>query len=212
MTDFANGIGRHDAQTFYGWNGNLSTELESFFENEVKFRNFSQIVSRLVLQLDSLETANSLQIMERKFRYPDGKCYDININIDQYLKMGKAIDLTVWFNEDENTMVNIKITDPNREYFLSDIFTFSGNEIKKHLGAEHENTLDTYRVQIQEFNQMEEDEEAKCKPYKNSENESFRRCVQSFVEEKFAKEFGCVPPWFTDNVEDFCATSYSDQQ
>ena len=151
-------------QPFYGWSGNKTNEVEQFFENAVMLKNSSSIISTLLLRLNSVEANDPVEIKERKFRYPDGKCFDIKIKIDPDFNRKKNVDLRVAFNEVENIeKVNIKITDPNREYFLSDMFTFSGKEIKKSLDLAHEKTLDVYKVQIHESIELEEDAEAGCK-------------------------------------------------
>ena len=51
---------------------------------------------------------------------------------------------------DENTTITMKITDPKRGYFFSDIFTFFGNEITKRFDTKYEPTIDIHKVQIQE--------------------------------------------------------------
>ena len=153
----------------------------------------------------------ALEITERKFRYPDGKCFDINVTIgDDGLGLEEVVDLTVWFTEDENSLVDIKITDPHRDYFLSDKFSFSGDRIRKHLDDTHEPSFDTYRVEVQQFNEQQEDQQVKCKFY--GKNETFKQCVQDFVEEKYLKEFECVPPWFTENIVYACNELDSEQQ
>ena len=101
MTNFAKGIGNYEGDMFNGWKGNKTVGQETFLDNAVNFKNFSQIVLGMALQKDGVEIANSLEINERKFRYPDGKCFDINITIGDDLGLEKVVDLTVWFNEDE---------------------------------------------------------------------------------------------------------------
>jgi hypothetical protein len=212
LYNFAQGKGKLNDQLFYGWNGNINIGLEQFFENAFMFKNFSSIISSIYLKLDNKATRNLMKITERKFRYPDGKCFDIKMEIDADLYQQKVLDLQIFFNQLKEVEVNIKITDPNREYFMSDSFTFSGNEIKKNLDPEHKTSFDIYRVQIHEYDELEEDEEANCKTYGKDKNQSFKQCVQSFVENKFVKEFGCLPPWFSENVEVFCSTSYTTEK
>jgi hypothetical protein len=92
-------------------------------------------------------------------------------------------------------------------------FIFSGNEIKKSLSPKKRATMDIYRVKIQENTDCEEDKEANCKEYGNGKMiKSFKQCVETIVEEKFLKQFECIPPWFTENVADICEQSFSNEQ
>ena len=120
--------------------------------------------------------------------------------------------MRIIFQEYGNNTINIKITDPNREYFLSDEFTFFGKEIKKRPNPNKAATLDIYRVQIKENEALEEDKEANCEDYEKEENESFKQCVQSAVEKQFLGQFYCIPPWFTENIADMCDNTYTKEQ
>ena len=73
-------------------------------------------------------------------------------------------------------------------------------------------TLDIYRVQLHEFDNLEEDKEANCQNYEKDKNVSFKTCVESTVENLFIKKFGCMPPWFTENVGNFCSETYMVKQ
>ena len=153
-----------------------------------------------------------VNIRERKFRYPDGKCFDFDINIKLLNSFSKVLSLILGFN-DENTTITMRITDPHREYFLSDVFTFSGKEINKTLSPEYKPTMDIFKVQVQENIDCEEDKESNCEEYENGKMmKSFKQCVQSVVEEQFLKQFGCMPPWSTENMADICEKYFSNEQ
>ena len=75
------------------------------------------------------------------------------------------MSLLIAFKQESGVEVILKITDPNREHFMSDSFSFPGREIKKRLDPKHIANLDIYKVQLQEFYNLEEDKEANCKNY-----------------------------------------------
>ena len=211
ITNFAKGIGEKDGKPFFGWNGNKSTDMSELFEMAFMFKNFSNIVQKYKLYLDDAKKTNCLKIKERKFRYPDGKCFDIIVDIDPADHKTKVIAFIIYFKEVENITVHVKISDPHREHFLSDMFSFSGAEIKKILDPSHDKTIDIYRVQINENIDIEEDQETNCKRYQKQKNESFKQCVKILVEEKFKEEIGCIPPWFVESVDDICDKSYTEK-
>ena len=69
------------------------------------------------------------------------------------------------FHDLSNSSIFLRITDPYREYFLSDVFTFSGSEIKKSLDPEEENVYDIFKIQIQKNVYRDDDKEVNCKEY-----------------------------------------------
>ena len=133
----------------------MDSGLEKIFENAVNFKNISGIYTSLLL--DNKKARTGLEIRERKYKYPEGKCFEIKIDIDPALIGDKCVDLLILLGQKEQVKVNLKITDPNREYFMSDSFSFSGREIKKNLDPKLGTTLDIYRVQMHEFENLEED-------------------------------------------------------
>ena len=213
LTEFAKGIVKYNDQPFYGWNGNGTHKIDQVFENASMLKNFSSIAKSYTLNYGGGNETDSLEIKERKFRYPDGKCFDLNIKLDASKNVEQNADLKIIFQEYGNNTVNIKITDPNREYFISDEFTFFGKEIKKPpLLNNVAPTLDIYRVQIKEHVALEEDKEANCEDYEEEEKESFKHCVKSVVEKQFLGQFSCMSPWFTENIADMCDNTYTKEK
>ena len=200
LSNFGRGQGNYDGQMFYGWSGNDSTSISKLFENASMLKNFSSVVAHHTLFIGTENQTNSVVVRERKFRYPDGKCFDLNINIDENKNVESNLDLKIFFRKFANMTVNIKITDPNREHFISNEFTHNGNKIKKH--DEEKAALDIYRVEIHENIEMEEDAEAKCREYERKEG--YKNCVERVVSEEFLTEYGCIPPWFTEKTEIMC--------
>ena len=198
-------MGVHNGQNFGGWNGNDSIDIETLFENASMFNRLKSPPFSYYLQWGNLKVSEFVTIIEQTFKYPDGKCFNIEIKINSDLNyiLSSVPSLMLGF-ENANASVTVRITDPYREYFLSDVFTFSGKEITKNLHPQYENNADIYKVKIQENMDCEEDKEVKCQDYRNKETGSFKECVQSVVEERFLKGFGCMPPWFTENIEDMC--------
>ena len=212
LTDFAKGIVKYEGQPSFGWIGNGSNKIDQAFENASMLKNFRSITKSFALNHGDENETDSLEIKERKFRYPDGKCFDLNIKLDASKDYEQNAELKITFQEYGNNTVNIKITDPNREYFLSDEFTFFGKDIKKHPNPNNAATLDIYRVQIRENVDLEEDEEANCEDYEKENKDSFKQCVQSVVEKQFLGQFSCLPPWFTENLADLCDSTYTKEQ
>ena len=83
----------------------------------------------------------------------------MTLDIDPAYHQTKVIYFMISFKKVENITVHVKITDPLREHFLSDMFSFSGAYIKKNLAPSHDKTLDIYKVKINENIELEEDEE-----------------------------------------------------
>ena len=210
LVDFANGEGKHNGRAFYGWNGYETTGIKNVFENAFLFKNFRTAISEFHLFLGDENISEFVNIIERNFRFPDGKCFDFKINISSKYdySFGKVMDLELIL-EDRNATARVSITDPYREYFLSDVFTFSGKEIKKTLNPEIGHSYDIYKLQILQNIHSEDDKEANCKEYTSEEKGSFKECVKFVVEEKFLKKFGCMPPWFTENIAYMCNLSLS---
>jgi hypothetical protein len=148
--------------------------FENIFENSMNFKNLSSIVSIISLQLDDKAARNMLKIIERKYKYPKGKCLDIKIGIDPEFNKDKAVSLLIGFKQKSGIEVILKMTDPNREYFMSDSFSFSGKEIKKRLDPKHITKMDIYKVQLHEFDNLGEDKEANCRNYEKDTNKSFK--------------------------------------
>jgi hypothetical protein len=117
LANFASGKG----QWYNGWNGNRNIDIGKLFENAFLFKNFTSIVASFSLKLGNEDVSDFVNIQERKFRYPDGKCFDFDIKIKTLNSYGTVLILILGFN-DANTTITMRITDPHREYFLSDVF------------------------------------------------------------------------------------------
>ena len=87
---------------------------------------------------------------------------------------------------------------------MSDVFTFSGSEITKSLDPDEGNIFDIYKIQIRKDIHRDDDIEVNCKEYETGGKNGFKDCVQSIVSDKYQKDYGCVPPWFTENISEMC--------
>ena len=203
---FVKGIGSYEGKIFYGWNGHKGIGIDDLFESASLFKTFNSVVKMYELQLDNKNMTEAIQIRERKFRYPDGKCFDFKFRItskDKHKVEGRVAFL-LKFHDLTNSSIFLRITDPYREYFLSDVFTFSGSEIRKSLDPDEGNIFDIYKIQIRKNVHRDDDIEVNCKEYDTGGKDGFKDCVQSLVSDQYQKEFGCIPPWFTDNISQMC--------
>ena len=211
ITNFAAGRMEHEGGVLYGWNGNKSSK--QFLEDSVTFKTWEDVIFKYILTLGNTNIGSSVKILERKYLFPNGKCFDLKIKLnklDDDLSIDKETVLTLIFKDQNDLEIKVKISDPHREYFLSDDFTFYGQEVKKKLNATTRNSMDLYKLKIKENIGDEKDPEAHCKEY--DEKDSFKECVKKAVEEKLLKVYGCMPPWFTDNIDDVCNGIFSDEK
>ena len=202
MSLFAEGKKEQGTKILYGWNGNLSTE--QFLENSVTFQNLRSVIYKYTFSVGNNNLSNAINVAERKFLYPDGKCFDLNIKLNANVShnIGKEAVLTLILNNKKDTEVRVHITDPHREHFLSDYFTFHGQDVKKKLDETNVNSMDLYKLKIKERIGDMRDPEANCNDY--DDKSGFKDCVMEAVKEKFLTRYGCSPPWFTENIEDVC--------
>ena len=208
------GVGTQDGKLFYGWNANKNMSADQFLENSALFKNLENIIQKYELFLGSANITDTIRVSEQEFRYPSGKCFDFKfmISAEKQMKGGEVLDFRLGLEDKTNTEINVKLTDPNREYFLSDDFTFFGNSIMKQLDPSQKSNMAIYKVQVKENIGCEEDSEANCKDYTTEGRGSYKQCVMAAVEEKFLSVYGCMPPWFTDNIHQVCHQGLSEEE
>ena len=211
LARFAEGRGRNNEGELFGWNGNSSVGVEQFFENAYIVKNISTLLKEWNFYMDDKRKNRFVKILERKYKYPDGKCLDVMIDTDHKEFHPMVVSLILLFNEIKNAdTINIRITDPLREYFLTDIFSFSGKEIKKSLNSDK--TSNIYRIQIKEFVQLEDDDESNCLNY-HLMTKGYKTCVLQKVQDVFLPQYGCLPPWFAqENPQIICSKSFNEKE
>ena len=96
-----------------------------------------------------------------------------------------------------------------RSHFVSEEFSYTGKDTKQPLDRPG---FVVYKIQIKGNIDSEEDSEANFKNYKDIGEGSYRQCVKTAVEEKFLSVYGCMPPWFTDDVHQVCDQGLSKQE
>ena len=122
LARFAEGRGRNNEGELFGWNGNSSVGVEQFFENAYIVKNISTLLKEWNFYMDDKRKNRFVKILERKYKYPDGKCLDVMIDTDHKEFHPMVVSLILLFNEIKNAdTVSIRITDPLREC----IFSFS---------------------------------------------------------------------------------------
>ena len=153
-----------------------------------------------------------LKVIERNFLYPEGKCLELKIDLDS---MGQQIDhfeISIYFKPMKNTSAKLFLTDPHRHYFLRDIFTYSGELIETSLENVAVNNFNIYRIQIDEHLELEKDTDNDCNDYKTGQFGSFKDCINFHVENTIFKDFECIPPWFTEKIENICPKSFKSEE
>ena len=211
FTKFVQGAGELDGKRFYGWDGNSTAGLMDFFE-AIYIANLGRVVTNIELIVDGKVIDSKIEQLESHFHYPSGECLVVKIEDLDESSNAELVRLDILFNQVENVTLEVKITDLAREYFYSGVFSSNGKDIARKIDPEGRNFSSTYRVQITEYKEKEKDEEADCKEYNEVKNESFKQCVQLLVEERFTQEVGCVPPWFTKNLDVMCNKTYHEYQ
>ena len=66
-----------------------------------------------------------------------------------------------------------------------------------------------YRTKIQKTEDLEEDAAANCFSYKD---DSYKDCTDSVVKKYYFQKIGCVPPWFTYDMDIVCNTTFDEDQ
>ena len=117
LTDFAKGIINNNGQPIHGWNGNGTNEIDQVSENASMLKNFSTITKSYTLNHGGENETDSVEVKDRKFRYPDGKCFDLNIKLDISKDDEQNTELKIILQEYGNNTVNIKITDRTENTF-----------------------------------------------------------------------------------------------
>ena len=203
MGDFARGIKTLNGETFHGWHGNASMSTEDFLENAFSFKHMKSVILEYGLFLGNENLTDAVKILEQKIQYPQGKCFDIRIKMhsDTFITVDEVVEL--WLELKHEEQFEVKISDPFRNHFLSDEFSFFGKDIKQ---------SGVYEIQIKENIDSEEDSEANCKDYTTEGRGSYKQCVMAAVEEKFLSVYGCMPPWFTENIHQVCDQGLSEEE
>ena len=70
------------------------------------------------------------------------------------------------------------MSDPKREYYPPDIFSFSGESIEIDFKKDKQKSFAVYRAKIQKTEELEEDAAANCFSYKD---DSYKDCTDSVV-------------------------------
>ena len=154
---------------------------------------------------------DAVDISEQKIRFPEGKCFDIKIkiNTNSDFKDTEVVDFMLKSIIKRNEEIQVKISDPFQSHFKSDKFSFSGKDIKKNLDITGSNV---YNLRMTENIGSEKDQEENCEDYTDEGKGSYHQCVKTVVDKKFLSVYGCMPPWFTDDIHEVCEQGLSKEE
>lgn len=160
-----------------------------------------------------------LEWIEKPMVYPEGRCLMLNLTKTNHLETTIILKFK---NTSFAGNLELTITDPHREYYKPDIFSFSGERIifdfSKGTYARFQkmnlslclldfNTFIAYRIKLHQTEDLQEDSRAKCREYDGEE--SFRRCSRRALDENYQDKLGCSPPWFNNDYSTVCNRTLS---
>ena len=211
MGSFVKGKMKKDGGTFYGWHGNQNINTKQFLENSVSFKTLESVINEYQLLLGNTNITDAVEISEQKIIFPEGKCFNmkIKINTNYVFKDAEVVEFKLTSKIIRNKEIQVKISDPFHSHFQSDKFSFSGIDIKKNLSITGQIV---YNLRMTEKNGSEKDQEANCEDYTDEGKGSYNQCVKTVVDKKFLSVYGCMPPWFTDDIHEVCEQGLSKEE
>ena len=178
-------MGRVDGDQFVGWLGrpsNSSLSLAEFFSN-ANIANISQAVKSVHFFVNGELRENQMEIVPNYFNYPTGDCLIVKIRDFAEGESDANASLKLMLNKMKNSSVSLKISDPNREHFLPNIFSFSGDGVAARSEA---GELGVFRLQVTETRELERDPRADCRQYSGHQGDTFRQCVETVTQVNWA--------------------------
>ena len=88
-------------------------------------------------------------------------------------------------------------------------FSHSGENFEIDFDNNTEKRFSDYRTNIYKTEDLEDDVATGCFSY---ENYSYKNCTDSIVYGYYFQQIGCVPPWFTYNIDIVCNRTFDEDQ
>jgi hypothetical protein len=184
-----------------GWAGNGTMTTKELIEKAYTWKNETDIVTHAGFHDDAYysnltqpDYSLILGLQEEEMHYPEGKCFRVT-GIKDKMKANGNVEIDFEFrNVVERMEVSVFITDPHREYWKRDMFSYSGVPIKWLIGNSTGKTIDVYHLKVSETEDLEDDHESLCEDY--FPITAYGRCVETSTQQDYLDTLGCVPPWF----------------
>ena len=127
--------------------------------NTSPWKNFHDIVNVTGVLADKWGPA---EMKEVDIRYPDGKCFFL---VEEKMRLRPDENFLVYlkFNNDDNAVVSVSLTDPNTLSWNPNFFSYSGDKIEKGIGKldnKEEHFEDGYSIQVERIDELQEDQES----------------------------------------------------
>ena len=109
--------------------------------------------------------------------------------------------------------MKIGISDPHRNHWQTDVFTYSGDPIIKDISnVNDEDSIfqDVYNIVVRETVDLQKDPKSQCLDYPLSTYKNYKTCVDLQINNKFRAILNCIPPWFRLNDNDTLCTGKQD--
>ena len=208
----------------FSWLGENMTIEETFKHVYAKPLIDSLISNNSFMKLNGT-LREPLKWIEVPMVYPEGRCLKLNFTKTSF----KETTLILKFEQTSfQGALELSITDPHREYYKPDVFTFTGDKIKldfREAGKDYVydflkveilhvadlgNVFLTFRIKISETKDKEEDQETKCSSY--SSNFTYKTCTLRSLGEVYESKLGCQPPWFSNNYSTVCNRKFTEEE
>ena len=196
----------NDPETVYGWvgEGTGKKSVQDVLDEVCIVKNVSSVVNTDVSVMvlgDKLENEMTQDVpikFKKVFKYPICQC--LQVELDQFTD--DKVSLSIFLKDLENKPFNIFISDPYMEFFLPNQLTFFGDYVEVEKGM---NFFYTYRIKL---TVIEEDiKDGDCQEY--DDDHTFKDCIDNYAGKIFDDKLGCVPPWFSKDINRYCNKSFT---
>ena len=126
------------------------------------------------------------------------------VELDHYFPNVNLLSLLFYFNKIKNVAVDLNLIDKNlvvkNRNLKSSLFSYSGTKVT----IEDLNETTQIHMAFNVFQKLDSklDKTKNCTNYPNEIFESYSKCDQKFVHKKMKKEFGLMPFWATDDLNE----------